>query len=61
VRIAGVETGGGVEDDGSRMTEGDGSRAAVESLFPGLAQGRLGGPESRLFASTYLTVSLSHW
>jgi hypothetical protein len=61
VRTAGVETGGGVKDDGSRMTEGDGSGAAVESLFPGLAQGRLGVPKSRLFAFAYLTASLSHW
>ena len=60
-RAALVAASGKVEDDGSRMAVGCCPRAVDKSFFPGLEQGKLRAPESRLLASAYLTASLSHW
>ena len=56
----GVKANARPEDDGSRMAVGHYSGVIDRRFFPGIEQGRLGAPESRLFSSVYSTVSLSH-
>ena len=61
MRARGVGAYGGVKDDGSRVTTGYCFGVVDKSFFPGLEQGKLEAPEYKSLASTYLTVSLSHW
>ena len=61
MRATWVEAGGEVKDDGSRVVAGYCPRVINRSFFPGLGQGTLEHPESKLLASAYSTASLSHW
>jgi hypothetical protein len=61
VRATRVGADGEVKDDGSRVVADCCPRAIDKSFFPGLEQGKLRAPVSRLLASTYSTTSLSHW
>ena len=60
MRATWVEAGGEVKDDGSRVVAGYCPEAVDRCFFHGLEQGRPEAPKSKLLASTYLTVSLSH-
>ena len=61
MRAIGIDVGGRVEDDGSGVAAGCCPRVIDKSFFLGLEQGKLGAPESKLLASAYSMVSLSHW
>jgi len=56
----GVEASAGAGDNGSRMAMGRCFRVIDKSFFPGIEQGRLVAPESRLLAFAYSMSSLSH-
>ena len=60
-RATGVEAGGEVKDDGSRVAAGCCPRVVDRSFFPDLKQGRFEALESKLLASAYSMLSLSHW
>jgi hypothetical protein len=60
-RVVGVGAGGEVKDDGLRVATGCCSKVVDKSFFPGLEQGKLRAPKSKLLASVYSTASLSHW
>jgi hypothetical protein len=61
MRAVGFKADGGVKDDGSRVAAGYCSRVVDKSFFPGLKQGKLRAPESKLLAFVYSMASLSHW
>jgi len=58
--VMGVRASTGAEDNGSRMAVGYCPRVIDRSFFPGMEQCRLGALKSRLLASEYSTMSLSH-